>query len=147
MMGLAFGLAVYAVCACESKIKRHIGHGWIERLGDYSYGLYLVHVAVLTTVMYVARHGLNGDRDRPIGNWVCLIALAAALTSGWWYGKVDLALHGYFKRWTSLAKIKQSISIAREHAAPAVVVNVGGDLANTARKQDRLHPDLVNRDL
>ncbi|QEH34678.1 Acyltransferase family protein [Aquisphaera giovannonii] len=68
--------------------------GLLERLGDHSYGLYLVHGSVITIVMAKASqdYGLEGS------HFLGAFALAAALAVGWYFGEVDLMIHRALKR-------------------------------------------------
>jgi peptidoglycan/LPS O-acetylase OafA/YrhL len=66
---------------------------FLERMGDYSYGLYLVHVPVITIILAKLHSGYHLEINGLIG----AVATAAALVAGWYYGKVDLILHRHFK--------------------------------------------------
>jgi peptidoglycan/LPS O-acetylase OafA/YrhL len=123
LLGISFALVVYAVCAGERPNKKQSGDspGWLERFGDYSYALYLIHVSLVTIVLHVARHGFNGQQDRPVTSVYCAIALVLALLAGWWFGKVDLFLHGYFKQILSSRKKRDMISLGHRPAEEAAV--------------------------
>lgn len=91
LLGLSFSLLIFAVCAWEQggggKEKR--GLWW--RLGDYSYAIYLVHVPIITVLLY-SIHLLTG---KPSGTVTGLLVLGVSLLAGWWFGIIDLALHRY----------------------------------------------------
>ena len=69
---------------------------FFEKLGDYSYALYLVHVSVivglikLTNFLWAAK-GLSLMLQG-------ILVLIAALLCGWYYGKVDVWIHGYSRK-------------------------------------------------
>ncbi|MBX9253310.1 acyltransferase [Desmonostoc muscorum CCALA 125] len=57
-----------------------------ERFGDYSYGLYLVHVPIITVIFSVSKNMLNFS----INSKICFISLVISLLVGWHYGKLEL---------------------------------------------------------
>ena len=93
LMGLSFGLVIFLVCVWERSRPGRTQPSWLERFGDCSYALYLLHVPVITVLFYVVRYALH----YPINNAICLLALVASLVVGWYYGKVDLFLHHSLK--------------------------------------------------
>ncbi len=87
----------------------------LAKLGDWSYGLYLCHVPVIT---WVLRHA-SGDAD-PKALWlaaVCLSLLWAAMI-----GQLDVALHRRLKRWVDDGPPRLRSALA----AVFVVVQLGG---------------------
>jgi len=96
---ISFALIVIGSCAFERgrENKPRTGRVWdfLEHFGDHSYALYLIHVPIITVMLFLVRSHANG---RPIGNELCCIALATALVAGWYFGKLDVWLHKTFKR-------------------------------------------------
>lgn len=96
---VSFALIVLGACAFERGREgiRRSGRVWevLERFGDHSYALYLIHVPIITVIIVEARAWSNG---RPIGNEVCVVALATALVAGWYFGRFDVWMHNWFKR-------------------------------------------------
>jgi exopolysaccharide production protein ExoZ len=94
LLGLCFSLVLISASLREQ--RRGGGRqGVMERLGDYTYGLYLLHVPTITVILYLAQWKLQ----RPVADGICAAALAAALLTGWYGGKMDVRLHTHFKRW------------------------------------------------
>lgn len=74
----------------------------LEQLGDHSYGIYLVHLPVLHMfVEFTHPWYVEGHIDPTLHG---LAALTFALMLGWYFGAIDLLLHGAFRRMVS-AKI------------------------------------------
>lgn len=62
--------------------------GFLERLGDRSYGIYLVHVPVMTIILIEAHLVLGWRTTTALG----CAATAAAIAAGWCFGSLDLAI-------------------------------------------------------
>jgi len=99
LLSISFGFIVVAACSYERIInsRGRSGMAWrfLERFGDCSYALYLIHVPIITVLIVLARSRWNGA---PIGNGICTLALAAALVVGWQFGKFDVWMHNTFKK-------------------------------------------------
>lgn len=65
----------------------------LESLGDRSYGLYLIHVPVITIVLVMAHQVYHFRCDARLG----IVATASALLAGWYFGRADLRLHDLVK--------------------------------------------------
>ncbi|MBD2517425.1 acyltransferase [Nostoc sp. FACHB-973] len=72
-------------------IEKIISFG--ERLGDYSYSLYLVHVPIITVVFSISKNMLN----LPISSKICFISLVISLFAGWHYGRMELYIYKKLK--------------------------------------------------
>ncbi len=64
-----------------------------ERFGDYSYGLYLVHVPIITVVFSISKNMLS----LPISSKICFISLVISLFGGWHYGRMELYIYKKLK--------------------------------------------------
>ncbi|MEH1934004.1 MAG: acyltransferase [Nostoc sp.] len=64
-----------------------------ERFGDYSYGLYLVHVPIITVIFSISKNMLN----LPISSKICFISLVISLFGGWHYGRMELYIYKKLK--------------------------------------------------
>jgi peptidoglycan/LPS O-acetylase OafA/YrhL len=98
LRSFSFCLVVIACCMYErnaGKIARGMIAHRLEQFGDYSYALYLVHVPIITFILFAAKAMRGGQ---PVSDGVCCAALIAALVCGWKFGKVDVGLHQFFKR-------------------------------------------------
>ena len=62
------------------------------KLGDYSYGIYLIHVPVIVTIFYYYTLHVGA-----LSSKVALFALVASIVCGCYLGKLDVRLH----RWVS----------------------------------------------
>ncbi|KAJ3058204.1 hypothetical protein HK102_010627 [Quaeritorhiza haematococci] len=92
-LGLTFAAVIVLGSLHDRRTRPRPGGSFFEKLGDASYGLYLIHVPVATTLMaYLVHH--RGIRQPTL---VSLAALTAALVAGWYFGKVDLRLHQALK--------------------------------------------------
>ena len=80
--------------------------GFLERLGDRSYGLYLVHAPIIITVLIEARYVLGWKTTTPVG----LLALTLALAIGWCYGSLDLIIYRHCKRFVSGVRLRRASS-------------------------------------
>lgn len=67
-----------------------------EKLGDYSYALYLVHVTVIVGIIKLTNFlwAAKGPSLLLQG----ILALTASLICGWYYGKIDVWIHWYFRK-------------------------------------------------
>ncbi|MEH2025121.1 acyltransferase family protein [Nostoc sp.] len=70
-----------------------------ETFGDYSYGIYLVHVPIITVIFSVSKNMFNF----PINSEICLISLVISLFVGWHYGRMELNI---YKKLKMLVKYK-----------------------------------------
>jgi len=87
-LGLIFTGAILWGALGDQRDKPVPGGSFFERLGDASYGLYLIHVPIMTCVFYLGTRKWNLNYPTTLG----LIGTILALIGGWWFGKVDLAL-------------------------------------------------------
>jgi peptidoglycan/LPS O-acetylase OafA/YrhL len=83
--GVAGGVAVWVAV----QLRQVAATNPLARLGDYTYGLYLVHVPIMLAVFY--RAVLKGWDVTP--TQLVLLAGAAAVVGGLLYGKLESALH------------------------------------------------------
>lgn len=68
------------------------GKSLLEKLGDRSYGLYLLHVPVIVFI-YNSMKAYYGKTNEVTG----FIALALALILGWYFGGLDIFMHRVLK--------------------------------------------------
>ena len=95
LLGTSFALVVLGVCLCERNATKALpAAGVLGKLGDYSYALYLVHVPVISCLLVVAQYKLG----RPMGTGLAMGVFATAMLAGWYFGKFDVALHGYLRK-------------------------------------------------
>lgn len=93
-LSLAFALVVYVMAVFDRGRPHTLKESVGEKLGDYSYALYLIHVPVISILLAA----YNWVSHKAVAPWyIGAVALAASLTVGWYFGKVDLLLHRYFK--------------------------------------------------
>jgi len=110
-LGVTFGSAIVLGALGDRKAGTRPGGSFFEKLGDASYGLYLIHVPVASTTMAYLSHHRRIDRP----TLVALVATAAALVAGWYMGKVDLRLHKALKdRWIR-PRAPRAAAVARPH--------------------------------
>ena len=93
LRGAGFASIIVAAATLDRKPREAGGPSFLEKFGDYSYALYLVHVPVITIVLVEAKafHLENGTL-------IATTAVGLALLSGWYFGRVDLLLHQTLKR-------------------------------------------------
>lgn len=87
----SFSLIIYSSLNIYEHIKIK-GLKLLEEFGNYSYALYLVHVPVITIGFSCLK-----NIGMPINNIVGIVVLLCALIAGWYFGKLDMLLHSYFK--------------------------------------------------
>jgi peptidoglycan/LPS O-acetylase OafA/YrhL len=83
-------LLCFLLCA-ENKLKKFPYLGWLDRLGEWSYGMYLIHAVTIIFVLDLSRGRLGGAEA-----W--LSAIAAALFMSALIGHADVWLHNRMKR-------------------------------------------------
>jgi peptidoglycan/LPS O-acetylase OafA/YrhL len=120
LRSLSFCLVVLACCLYERRagkvargvIGRRPIANHLEQFGDYSYALYLVHVPIITFILFAAKAMRGGQ---PVSDGICWAALIASLVCGWKFGKIDVGLHQFFKRTLGRRKpvpVAQPVQIA-----------------------------------
>lgn len=83
-----WGVAAAAAVWLAARLPQVAAGNRFARLGDATYGLFLVHVPVMLAVMYAfVRCGVPGRVE------AAMAAGAAALVVGFWFGRVESALH------------------------------------------------------
>ncbi|WP_165252707.1 acyltransferase family protein [Paludisphaera soli] len=113
-LGLTFAAVIVLGSLHDRRTRPRPGGSFFEKLGDASYGLYLIHVPVATTLMaYLVHH--RGIRQPTL---VSFAALTAALVAGWYFGKVDLRLHQALKGRLIKARIPAGGGLAGPHREP-----------------------------
>ena len=91
--GVGFASVILVAAMLDRRSRSSGGPSPMEKFGDYSYGLYLIHVPVITIVLVEAR-----EYHLQNGTVVATIATGLALLAGWYFGKLDLLLHQTLKR-------------------------------------------------
>jgi peptidoglycan/LPS O-acetylase OafA/YrhL len=90
----AAGFAAAVLIAAELSRRRDVASSNpLVRLGDWSYGLYLVHVPVIQAVL------VAGEFTPDAANVAFVTAVGAALVVGSGYGAVEIALYHRNKGW------------------------------------------------
>jgi peptidoglycan/LPS O-acetylase OafA/YrhL len=92
LLSVAFAGLLYAILQFEIPSTNPL-----VKLGDYSYGIYLVHVPIVTIILKSWLHFV-GRIDTYAGS----VAFGAALLFGWYFGKLEVALHRRIKTWHGL---------------------------------------------
>ncbi|MGE4272462.1 MAG: acyltransferase family protein [Desulfitobacterium sp.] len=84
------------------------GNSFFVRLGDYSYGMYLIHAQVFWTIMTLYKN-IGYSMSVGVGG----IALICALVVGWNFGKFEVWLHGKLRKmkWNLSTMQKRKIII------------------------------------
>ncbi|EKO40957.1 MAG: putative acyltransferase [Solidesulfovibrio magneticus str. Maddingley MBC34] len=95
-------LATWSLCTAVTlvslvKLENHFQAPWVKAIGqwgDYAYAVYLTHALVVGVFFswLVYRYGWQLD------NRAALIAVGLILVVGYGLGRLDAAVHGYFKR-------------------------------------------------
>lgn len=101
----------------------------LERLGDYSYVLYLFHVTVIVSTFSVYTR-LTGN---PPGPAMGTLALVLAVAASWPLGRADVALHkrlkGKLKRYLNAREAaKAGATAAAQSVTPGVAVELNRPL-------------------
>jgi peptidoglycan/LPS O-acetylase OafA/YrhL len=106
LLGTSFSLLLLAACVWE-KGRPDKKEGFFEKLGDASYGIYLIHVPVITVCMVT----LHGHTRQPVPNWASGMVLGVALVVGWFAGKVDVSIHNFFKQRLFRGKVRRDVAV------------------------------------
>ncbi|OBR64335.1 hypothetical protein A7K91_12530 [Paenibacillus oryzae] len=85
LLAILFSIAVLF----STKIKLKKNNKLLIKLGDYSYGIYLSHVVVATTLMAYLQLIVGDELSVPL----LLVILTLTLVCCWYYGKIDLFLY------------------------------------------------------
>lgn len=93
LVGAGFATLIFAVSVRDLQNRALESKTVTERLGDYSYGMYLLHVPVIMFI-YNMSMAMSGG----VNTSVAVCALLLALSLGWYYGKFDVYLHRSLKR-------------------------------------------------
>lgn len=93
LVGAGFATLVFTVSVRDLQDRAQENKTVTERLGDYSYGMYLLHVPVIIFI-YNTSMVMSGG----VNTVVAACALLLALSLGWYYGKLDVYLHRRLKR-------------------------------------------------
>lgn len=93
-LSIAFAGLLYGVTQIKTSSKNRL----IE-LGNYSYGLYLTHVPVIVIIFTLWTQFVD-----KINSYAVLLAFGAALTFGWYFGKLDVGIHRWIKTQSGLRR-------------------------------------------
>jgi exopolysaccharide production protein ExoZ len=93
-LGLSFTAAILWGALGDRRDSPAPSGSFFEGLGDASYGLYLIHVPIVTCffVVMTQKTGLRYPTAAGVA------ATILALVGGWWFGKLDVALQRRLKR-------------------------------------------------
>jgi peptidoglycan/LPS O-acetylase OafA/YrhL len=94
LLGVGFTAVILLGTIRDRSLGKPGGASRMEKFGDYSYALYLIHVPVITIVLSLARHQYHLACGSAIGT----LATGLALLAGWYFGKVDILLNRSLKR-------------------------------------------------
>lgn len=86
------------------------------RLGDYSYGIYLVHVPVMLVVIVGYKHYFG-----PPNSLVGLAAFLACMVCGWYLGKLDLRIHRWVGKYVLRLQRPSAIDNGSKQAVSGTV--------------------------
>lgn len=89
---LAYTIATLIVALSLSIAAPRWLSGFAGKLGDYSYGIYLIHAPVIVVVIASYKQHFGEP-----GTLVGLAAFLACMVCGWYLGKLDLRIH----RWVA----------------------------------------------
>lgn len=93
-LGLSFTATIVWGALGDRRDKSAPGGSFFEKLGDASYGLYLIHVPIITCFFFTANQFMGIHNPTILG----VVGLVLALVGGWWFGKFDIALQKTLKR-------------------------------------------------
>jgi peptidoglycan/LPS O-acetylase OafA/YrhL len=91
---LLAGVVLFTAVLSSKESKQNKALLILERFGDYSYALYLTHVAVITITFSVIKIRYNF----PINTPIVFVVLVLSLIIGWIVGKFDINLHRLIKK-------------------------------------------------
>lgn len=92
-LGAGLGLVIFVATLRDAKKENTGRKTLLERFGDNSYGIYLLHVPVITII-----YSLMNSRLGKIDEYAAFLALFLALTIGYYFGKIDVFMHRNLKR-------------------------------------------------
>jgi len=117
LLMLCFALIIFAAAKLRAGAMLS-GDSFVVKLGDYSYGLYLVHVPVIF-IMLTCIHEHLGLRA---GAGIGLLVLAVVLVCGWYAGKADMWLHEALKnRFRTVSTLLKHTCLAAAVVFAAVI--------------------------
>ena len=90
--GAGIGLIVIVGTLRDVSNANTGGKSLLEKLGDRSYGIYLLHVPVIVFI-FNSMKAHYGKANEVSG----FIALALALILGWYFGELDIIMHRRLK--------------------------------------------------
>lgn len=99
---IAFGLLVYSA-------KNMLNHPLLVKLGDYSYGMYLLHVPILLSLIHLLQKIHPTLQLRYLWPIVFLVTLLCSVL----FGKLEYQLHRYLKK---VLKNIMRLHNAKEHS-------------------------------
>jgi exopolysaccharide production protein ExoZ len=119
--GVAMAFVVYGAVGVELR-RRVVCPAWLQRLGDASYSLYLVHVPAITALGLVL---VRWTPDTPWAHAVVLVAVPLYVVglARLSYVLVERPVQRFFRRWPRSRRDAQP----DRHPAPAPVVQRGLD--------------------
>lgn len=94
LLGLGFAAIILAVLPWTVRPGNRL-HAVLERLGDYSYGLYLAQAPVVTIIYAVA----VDQYHMHLGSGVAVLAFLCAMATGIAMGALDVRLHVWSREW------------------------------------------------
>jgi peptidoglycan/LPS O-acetylase OafA/YrhL len=93
LWSLCTAVCLYAVVKLEDT-WRHRAFEAIADFGEFTYAYYLIHAVVLAGFFSILVYKLGWE----LNNATAFLALSVVLALGYWFGRLDLFLHNFFKR-------------------------------------------------
>lgn len=94
ILGIAFAGVLYGMLQLSTSPTSAL-----ITLGDHSYGLYLTHVPIIVIILTLWADFVGG-----VNTLAGLLAFGTALTFGWLFGKIEVALHRWIKTQSGLRR-------------------------------------------
>ena len=91
ILGVMFAVIVFLVLNIEFKPNKYI-----QKLGDYSYGMYLIHAQVMFILLTIIKEQF----EMPINTVNATIVLIIAFSVGIYFGKFEVEMHKVLRQYT-----------------------------------------------
>ena len=89
---LCTAATIFAVVKLEDRFRHPVLMAMAD-FGEYAYAYYLIHAVLLAAVFSIMVYGLGWQLD----NLRAFLALGVVAVGGYFFGRLDLALHNFFK--------------------------------------------------
>ncbi len=91
-----WSLCTAATLFAVVKLEDYVRHPFliaVSNFGDYAYAYYLIHAVILSAVFSIMVYTLGW----PLDNARAFLALGVVAVGGWFFARLDLGLHNFFK--------------------------------------------------